>query len=330
VVTHADILRRLRPGLRVLAMALVMLVVSQVVASCGARAGTPAGAKGPARAAVQHTLMSGHLDRHYMLYVPSRAQRSRRPRPLVIAFHGRLGTGRQMEQLTGFDALAEKHGFLVAYPDGIERSWNANIGATGPAEQRGVDDVGFTRDVIDDVTRHQRIDPSRVLATGDSNGGAFVHRLGCELSGRLAAIATVAGSMGVEQARSCQPTDPVAVVMIHGLKDDKMPWDGGRTLGGGTIISVPDAAAGWAARDGCARPAATRSAGPGVTRTSYRDCSCKTAVELYAIKDGGHAWPGGNDRPSKRARGESVPRPDASALIWRFFSSHGRPARCRR
>ena len=67
---------------------------------------------------------------------------------------------------------------------------------------RNVDDVAFTRAILDDLETVARVDPRRVFATGMSNGAMMAYRVAAELSDRIAAIAPVGGPMGIEE---CAP-----------------------------------------------------------------------------------------------------------------------------
>jgi polyhydroxybutyrate depolymerase len=142
---------------------------------------------------LQKELTVDNLIRRYLLHIPPGYDPGK-PTPVVLAFHGRFSTGREMEKLTNLSELADKQGFIVVYPNGYGRSWNAGHG-TGEAEARGVNDVKFTVELINSLCQTMNIDRRRVYATGFSNGATFVHRLGCEVSERIAAIAAVAGTI---------------------------------------------------------------------------------------------------------------------------------------
>lgn len=101
--------------------------------------------------------------------------------------------------MTHLDAVADRHGVVLIYPEGYRRSWNDGRGNT-PAEREGVDDVTFIRSLIDHLIETMGIDPARVGVAGLSNGGVMCHRLGLALSGRIAGIAAVAGLLPVSLA----------------------------------------------------------------------------------------------------------------------------------
>jgi polyhydroxybutyrate depolymerase len=239
----------------------------------------------------------------------------------VLAFHGRFGDGEDQAELSHLDKVADEFSFVAVYPDGVGRSWNAGSGA-GFAERRGIDDVAFVSALIDRVSRQVRIDRMRVYATGMSNGGNFVHRLGCELPDRIAAIAAVAGTIASEVARDCDPERPITVLHVHGSDDPFNPYEGGQTKGGGQVESVRETAAGWVRRDGCGGSGVTTRLTRDATRTSWTACPAGTEVALVRVEGGGHAWPGGSQYLPPEVVGETTQTFDASELIWKFFSRH--------
>src|SRR4051794_9131918 len=167
----------------------------------------------------------GGLTRTYRLHIPPSYDGSR-PVPLVLAFHGGGGPSLNAERGFGFNPLSDLHGFLVVYPQGVENHWND--GRTSPRFPKAteIDDVGFIRSLIDHLTRTCKIDPQRIHATGMSNGGFISHRLGWELSGILASIAPVAGTLGRDVAAIFSPAHPVHVLHLHGTKDRAVPYQG--------------------------------------------------------------------------------------------------------
>ncbi|MHB8068891.1 MAG: extracellular catalytic domain type 1 short-chain-length polyhydroxyalkanoate depolymerase [Desulfobaccales bacterium] len=261
-----------------------------------------------------------NLRRSYLLHIP-RTYDSRQPAPLVLAFHGRLGTGKQMEKFTNLSDLANQQGFIVVYPNGVGRSWNAGHG-TGEAEAKGVDDVNFTAKLIDSLSQTLNIDRHRVYATGFSNGATFVHRLACELSEKIAAIAAVAGTIAPKIGRNCRPQRPVAVLQIHGTADAIVPWEGGLTGGGGVVESVATTIADWVERNACSAKPEVTSKGGGVIREAYGSCHEETMVILYRLEGGGHIWPSRYQNLPKKVSGETNHSWDANQAIWDLFREH--------
>lgn len=266
------------------------------------------------------TLAVEGRERSYLLHVPANYN-AEKPIPLVLAFHGRLGTGRLTERLTGFSRLADR-GFIVVYPNGIGRSWNAGHGV-GAAEEAGVDDVGFIAALIAALSREFHIDRHRIYAAGMSNGGIFAYRLACDLPGTFAAVASVAGPLPPEIAETCGAAGTVSVLHIHGAADRIVPWDGGETSSGGKILSVDATVQKWVEVDRCSGPPAVTLEKGSVTCRSYRRCEDTTEVTLCRVEGGGHTWPGSEpSRLLQAAVGHTNQDVNATEMIWEFFSRH--------
>ncbi|HET8880766.1 MAG TPA: PHB depolymerase family esterase, partial [Solimonas sp.] len=152
----------------------------------------------------------GGVERHYVVHKPDGI--GNRAVPLVVALHGGVGTGKIMEEQTGLDAVADQHGFIVVYPDGVGRAWNAGSCCAKPMKER-IDDVGFIRAVIADVKRDYKIDATRVYGTGFSNGAMLLHRIACEAPDTFAAIAPVSGGPMVS---NCNERTPIPTLLIQG------------------------------------------------------------------------------------------------------------------
>jgi polyhydroxybutyrate depolymerase len=259
----------------------------------------------------------GGLPRISLIHVPS-GYDGKTPLPVVLSFHGRHGEGKDQQKLSHFDEVSDRHRFLVVYPDGIGKSWNALHG-TGEAESRGVDDVGFVRALLDRLAERYVVDKNRIYASGMSNGGFFAHRLGCELSERFAAIASVAGQMSPALAKICRPQEPVAVLDIHGTADRIVPYKGGKTDGGGSLLSAEETVSIWRRLN--------KSAGEGETTTNGQ-VVCRTyqggtaPVRFCTVTGAGHTWPGGFQYLPRLLVGATNRDVDASEMIWQFFAEN--------
>lgn len=268
--------------------------------------------------------------RSYTLYVPAGASASQ-PAPLVIALHGGLGQGRSMAKLSGFSALADHEGFLVAYPDGLRRHWRD--GRTMPQGMvDDADDVAFIAALIDDAAKLHPVDPKRVFATGMSNGAIFSHYLALKLADRIAAIAPVAGGIATGPAADFHPSAPVSVLMINGRDDPLVPYAGGAVAKThGSIVSTEKALTLWLAADGLRGDPQTRSVaarGAAGCAEQWRTWSGGTngsAVTVIALAGGGHTWPGGSPYAPKAIVGATCPDLDATRAIWEFFRQHPKP-----
>lgn len=276
----------------------------------------------------------GGLQRDYLIHQPTGAP-SDRKRPAVLVFHGGGGAPRLMVSSTGFNQVADRAGFVVVYPAGVEHSWNDGRGADSKAGARGVDDVAFVSALIDKIVAENNVDPHRVYATGISNGGMFSERLGCRLSRKLAAIAPVAGPLAVPEVPGCAPVTPLSVLEVHGTADSVVLYDGGvvtHTTGrdgkAGTtpVLSVAATQQLWRGKNGCTAPAVAgklpqRSRDDSLITTEMSNCPNGSKVELYSVKGGGHSWPRYTPTPTS---GNPVRQFDASGVIWQFFSKFRR------
>jgi polyhydroxybutyrate depolymerase len=270
-----------------------------------------------------YSIERGKLRRTYLLHTPSS---STAHSPLVILLHGRLGTGPGMARLTGFDRLGDRIGAVVAYPNGVSRSWADGRGFT-PADQQQVDDVGFVSALIDDVARRRGIDRGRVYVAGLSNGGFFALRLGCELSDRLAGIGVIAATFSDALMARCHPHRPLPVIVIDGTADPLVPYSGGTMQGKrGHVQSAETTAAVWARVNGCQGQPGSRTLpdtaddGTTVTEMRYGGCPARTPVTLYRIGNGGHAWPGGEVYLPQAVIGKVSRNLDANTELWRFWT----------
>jgi polyhydroxybutyrate depolymerase len=274
------------------------------------------------------TIEFGGLQRTYYLHVPP-SYTGKKATPLVFVFHGGGGSGKDAANLTGFSQCSDQNGFLVVYPDGIDQHWNDGRGTTPPAQQ-GVDDVGFVSALLGQLVQTLYIDSQRVYATGMSNGAIFTHLLGCELSETLAAIGPVAGTMAENIASQFSPQQPVSVVEFHGTQDPIVPWDGGEARGesGGKVLSVSETVSLWVNVNRCpASPSKTvlpdkdPSDGTRVWCDVYSPGQGYSAVVLYGVEGGGHAWPD-SDRPLAPQSGRITHDVNATEVIWDFFADH--------
>lgn len=269
-----------------------------------------------------HSIEFDGDQRSYRVYVPRTLTGG--PSTLVVMLHGGFGSAEQAELTYGWDAQAERDGFVVAYPDGEGRSWNGG-GCCGPAMKKDLDDVGFIEAVVAEIGGALDIDPQRTFATGMSNGGIMAYRLACE-SSLFAAIAPVSATM----LTGCDDAAPASVLHIQGALDESIPPDG--SPGGGTqnIDGPPlsDAIGFWRDVDGCAEPQAGQYGDDPRVTASWADCADGTSVEYIEIADAGHQWPGATSSELRDELGGDPPSTllDATAEIAAFFAAHPRPA----
>jgi len=340
-----------------LVCAALTLAVLGVAAACGGRGARPAPstpiavapppaagampAPDASSAAVPHLAAGDHwrdvpLDgrtRRYLVHVPA-ALDTTRPVPVVLAFHGGATNAKSMREFSGLDATADARGFLAVYPEGtgrLPRLLTFNAGnCCGYAREQGVDDVAFVRAVLDDLATLQVIDARRVYATGMSNGAMLAHRVGAELADRIAAIAPVAGPLGIDLA-AVPPARAVPVMHVHGTADAFAPYAGGqgRGLTDTNFLSVDETVAAWRRVDGCPETPAIEvlpdadGDGQRVTRTTWGPGRDGAEVVLVSIEGGGHTWPGHASR--LELLGAVSHDLDVNNAMWEFFERHPLP-----
>jgi polyhydroxybutyrate depolymerase len=256
---------------------------------------------------------AGATRRSYRVHVPA-GYRPDRAVPAVLLLHGNGGSAADMDADTGLSELADRHGFLAVYPQGISIGVGRPFWATAGRVEAGVDDLRFVTDLLDDLQRRLCVDPARVGAGGHSAGGGVAARVACDLAGRVAAVATIAGALYTEPGE-CRPSRAVPVLVIHGTNDPVVPY-GGRTP---TVEwplampSLPTWVAEWATRDGCTGDPAVFLDTPEVTAGRWSGCRDGAEVVHYRVNGGGHGAPR-----------ELGGRPLAQVL-WEFFAAHRLP-----
>lgn len=266
--------------------------------------------------------------RRYYLYRPASAKL---PAPLVLAFHGGGGTAEGTDKLSGGLAkLADQQGFIVAYPDAIDKHWNDG---RPDLAKTYYDDVGFISKVIDDLTQQNIADSKRVYATGISNGGFFSQYLAIQLPNKIAAVATVAAS--VSKTFLDLSVTPVPVMMLLGTKDTLIPWDGGRVGGKillkkrGEVIPGRQSLEFWLTKNhNTSKPIRSElpdkdpNDGSRVSVEQYGEPDSANQVVLYEISGGGHTWPAGQQYLPQSIIGPVCRDFDGNEAIWKFFEKH--------
>jgi polyhydroxybutyrate depolymerase len=315
-----------------------ILVVAPGLVACGGSrspAGSPLEAPDLGTDAGRESLSSGEplvisvggQDRIILVHLPAGAEG---PVPLVINLHGSRFTAGQQETFSGMDATADAYGFIVAYPQAAIPSghgfeWHVPGqplfgGRAAPPD--APDDVKFIAAAVAAITRRASVDPKRVFVTGFSGGARMASQVACDLSETFAAAAAVGG---LRFPSPCGARRAVPIVAFHGTADPVNPFEGANAPT--WTYGVREAAEQWAAHDKCAGPIAESTPGPSVHRTRYTACRDAAGVELYAIDEAGHEWPGGPPMPDSVTTplGPQTNAVDANAVIWRFFADHPLP-----
>ncbi len=270
------------------------------------------------------SIVSAGEKREYLLYVPQ-SYDATRPTPLVLSLHGGAGWPVLQRDLSRWNRLAERHGFIVAYPAGHRldgtgaRVWRARLGTEFTT------DVRFISDLIDTLEQAYNIDPTRIYVNGLSNGGGMAFVLSCTLSDRIAAVGMVAAAQMLPGSW-CTDHRPVPVISFHGTADAIVPYQGGTTLvwPDGSFPDVSQWTASWARRNRCGGDAVESAIAADVTRRHYPGCAGGADVVLFTIHGGGHTWPGGGPLP-EWFLGPTSHSIDATRQMWAFFQQHQLP-----
>jgi polyhydroxybutyrate depolymerase len=228
--------------------------------------------------------------RTYQLHVP--AGLTGPTAPLLVTMHGLSSFGRAHEADTGWSPFADAHGFIVAYPDGVANAWDF---------QQGSYDVTFLRNVVADIAATWCVDPTRVYASGHSNGAYMAQRLACDAPDLFASVTEYAGGSPETFGSPCTPSRGVAVGLFQGDADMVVQPAWGQR-----------ARDEWVARDACAPTAASEPVSEGVLQ---RWSGCRDGAEVIwrTYPGQSHLWPQG-------ARGD-----DIRSRMWTFLGAHPRP-----
>ena len=297
--------------------------------------------RSPAHAANDATPASpaaGFLDRShtgpagtraYKLYVPAAAPG--RPMPLIVMLHGCKQNPDDFAAGTRMNALAELHGFLVAYP---AQSANANGSNCWnwfrPADQaRDGGEPEILAGIVRDVIAAEPVDAERVFVAGLSAGAAMAVILGHTHPEVFKAVGAHSGlphgaahSVGSAFAAmhgsysftkpAVAPAAPVRVptIVFQGDQDSTVV-----AANAAAIVEQAVAAGDAQAPLHEAPLARARVDGREFTRTLYADAAGRTQVELWLLHGAGHAWSGGDAAGSYT----DASGPDASAEMVRFF-----------
>lgn len=275
----------------------------------------------------------GGRERSYLLHLPPGSPADAGSHwPVVLAFHGSGTNARLMQHFCGLSDKADAAGFVVVYPNGTghigsARTFNAG-NCCGHALKTGVDDVGFTAAILNDLAAILPIDTKRIYATGMSNGAMMAYRVAAEMPERIAAIAPVAGPLGLP---AIHPRLPVPVCHFHGDHDAYAPYLGGigpLSISKTDFFSVDFSVRSWVAANGCdpvpleEALSAAIADGTHISRQTYSGGENGSEVVLYTIHGGGHTWPG--REPIFPKLGPWTKNLVANDVLWEFFQRFAR------
>ncbi len=253
--------------------------------------------------------------------------------PLVFVLHGGGGTANGMISFSEFDLVSDTAVFIAVFPQGVvEASSGGYTWADGrgtPADTAGIDDVGFISALIDHINSNYEINNSKVYACGMSNGGFMSQRLAVDLNNRIAAVASVGSTIDSSQVFTYQPTLPVPVMLINGVDDPFVPFNGGPVNGSqGYAISSFELFNFWFQKNNCTGlidsiqlPDVVTAESSTITKYYNHNCNCNSQIVLYKVNGGGHTWPGVPNFLYELIAGQTNEDIHASVEIWEFFNN---------
>ena len=260
----------------------------------------------------EQTVAVDSISREYFLYVPQSYDCEQAP--LVINFHGFGGNVDDFRQSIGdLESIADTSNFILAYPQGIERSKGAPEWDPGDNDSQSIldNDLVFVDNLILDISEKLNINQSKVYAAGYSNGGMMAYGLACQRSDTIAAIGVMSGVM--LEDNNCNEGGITPVIHFHGTEDFVLPY-----LGGSDFAAVTEVIDFWVDRNGLdSNPVEIEDLSEGkVSKTSYGNPDSSTEVTLYEIKSeyekpGGHVW-----------FTQDIEEESPNQILWDFLGSY--------
>lgn len=269
---------------------------------------------------VDMTMIYQDSLRSFIVYLPS-GYNPGAHLPVVFNLHGLGSNGGQQVYYSKMYIAADSNNFIMVAPDGLDNSWNSGFQLPYNSNP---DDVGFISKIIDTLSMLYQIDLTRVYSCGMSNGGYQSHRLACDLEERIAAIASVTGSITDITVLNCATSRKVPVLQIHGTDDPLVPY-----AGSSGSYAIEDVIGFWCAKNQCSTVNDTifvadidNTDSSTVQKIHWRTCGYGSEVWFYKIIGGGHTWP---NAAIPYIYGPTNKDIDASQEIWDFFKKFSLP-----
>ena len=263
---------------------------------------------------LNQSITHDNLQRDYIIHIPS-VYSVNDPIPLVFCFHGYGGNANSIMSYSSFNYISDTAGFIVVYPQGALLQGTPHWNVGGWTLGSNIDDVGFISSLLDSLSDQYNIDDTRVYSTGMSNGGYMSFLLACQLSDRIAAIASVTGSMTIQTYNSCNPQHPTPILQIHGTYDQTVPYLGNPSW----TKSIDDILQYWVNYNNCNLTPTTISIpninpfdNSTVERLTWENGGNSVVTDHLKVIGGGHDWFGAWGNMDI----------NSSFEIWKFFSKY--------
>ena len=241
------------------------------------------------------------LDRWFKVIVPSGYDHSE-ARPLLLAYHGgNLSMGFMFNNRKDIIERCERENWILVFTNGANfdgnrgsATWNA-VHCCPPAWTFNVDDVGYTKKIIETLSDNLKIDAKKIYAIGGSNGAMLVHRLAAEIPEIFAAVAENQGTVGGKRAAfdpiiKVQPKVPIPFILIHGANDQSVKFQGGLSIDQSRWdLSFEESVNLWANNNQCNILTADTSIIEGlegkVWIVDFKDCQSNAPIRAIAIEN---------------------------------------------
>jgi polyhydroxybutyrate depolymerase len=252
-------------------------------------------------------------SREYLIHVPS-SYENNQPVALLISFHGYGNTANEIMELSKLNDIADTNNFIVVYPQGLTFQGVTHWNVGGFTNGSTLNDVGFINSLLDELAGKYNINTNKIYACGESNGGFMSFLLACQLSDRIAAIASVIGSMTPEMYNACQPNHQMPILQLHGTSDDLVPYQGQSDM-----IAIETVLSFWKTynlTDSVASiiqiPDIAQNDNSTVERYFYGNGINGSSVIHYKVINGGHDWFGAQGNMDIQS----------SQIVWDFLSKY--------
>ncbi|MBC6365837.1 PHB depolymerase family esterase [Algoriphagus sp. AK58] len=262
--------------------------------------------------------------RRYLVYLPKAYHENpEQSFPLVFNFHGGGMTAAEQMFYTGMNNTADKYGFIVVYPTGINQDWNVGFDMS---YQHGHKDVEFVQAMLTSLKKEYSIDEKAIFACGLSRGGFFTHRLASELPDTFAAIASISGPLPDSVQFFHKQANPISVMQVHGTEDRVVNFDGKPNA----YASAQDTFHFWLKNNGLNPTGAISQVfdkhQEDSTSLEWIQVKGKVvSVHLLSITGGGHTWPGADPFNIGFPLGKTSKELDMNEVLWDFFSKNKKP-----
>jgi len=262
--------------------------------------------------------------RRYLVYLPkSYHDNPGQSFPLVFNFHGGGMTAAEQMFYSGMNKTADKYGFIVVYPTGINQDWNVGFDMS---YHDGHKDIEFVQAILNSLRNEYKIDEKAIFACGLSRGGFFTHRIAAELSESFAAVASISGTLPDSVRHYYKPVNKISVMQVHGTEDRIVNYEGKSNA----YASATDTFLFWLHHNGLERKNERLKLideisedGSSIEWIEVRGNDA--SVHLLSIKGGGHTWPGSDPFNIGFPLGLTSRELDFNEVLWTFFSKNRKP-----